>query len=120
MKHHEMNMGIMKGEKLCYLQSLGSEIAAWQRDDSWNELGNLFWTWIADLDRKENKGPSDHYIILYILQKNHREAAATVLGVCKRTSGIAGFCFVLFLIWKGGYFVFKETLGKNEKMEKNI
>lgn len=71
------------------------------------------------MDRKENKGPSDHYITLYILQKNHREAAATVLGVCKRTSGMAGFCFV-FLIWKGGYFVFKETLGKNEKMEKNI
>ena len=72
------------------------------------------------MDRKENKGPSDHYITLYISRKNHREAAATVLGVCKRTSGIAGFCFVLFLIWKGGYFVFKETLGKNEKMEKNI
>ena len=53
----------------------------------------------ADLDRKENKGPSDHYITLYILQKNHREAAATVLGVCKQTSGIAGFCFFCFLFF---------------------
>ena len=47
-----------------------------------------------DLDKKENKGPSDHYIMLYILQKNHRGAADTVLGVCRQTIGIAGFGFV--------------------------
>ena len=46
------------------------------------------------LDKTENKDPSDSYIALYILQKNHGGAADTVLGVCRQTSGIAGFGFV--------------------------
>ena len=69
------------------------------------------------MDRKENKGPSDHYITLYILQKKHRGAADTVLGVCRQTSGIAGFGFV-FKFGEGD-ILFKGTYRKNEKMEKN-
>ena len=42
------------------------------------------------------------------------------LGYASEQVVLLGFGLFFFLIWKGGYFVFKETLGKNEKMEMNI